>query len=297
VSAYWTTFADAWIGYARWAWTDLTQPGWHSFATALIGISGLWLVLEQLVPWRAQPRIRDSYWLDLFYIAVNCWLFALLGFQALATTAHAAFLDALARVGLTDLTVVSAAALPVWAQLVAYLVLRDLVQYGVHRLLHRVPFLWRFHQVHHSAREMGFATNLRFHPMETVVYRSLELIPMSLVGFGVEDWFLVHVFSLFIGHWNHANVRIPLGPLRYVLNHPQMHVFHHAHVVPAAYGVNFGVVLSVWDWLFGTAWIPDDGRTVELGFDGVESYPKDFVGQMIEPVRGADLRASARPVG
>lgn len=286
MNGYAETFASAWRGYAEWLWRDVTHPGWGSYTTLLVVVTAVFLVWEQLAPWRPQPRLREGYWLDLFYVVFNFFLFSLLGFQAAATVASAMFDDALRAVGLGSLAVVHVDGWPTWAQLALYLVARDLVQYGIHRLLHAVPVLWRFHQVHHSVRQMGVASNLRFHFVETVVYRSLELVPLALIGFGVQELFAVHAFGLVVGHWNHANIRLPLGPLRYLLNHPQMHVWHHAKELPNAHGVNFGVVLSVWDHLFGTAWTPDEGREHALGFDGVEHYPRDFVAQTVEPFRG-----------
>ena len=161
------------------------------------------------------------------------------------------------------------------------------MHWNVHRLLHRVPWLWEFHKVHHSVREMGFAAHLRFHPVESVVYRVLEYLPLALIGFGVDDFFVAYVVSLPIGHWNHANVSLPIGPLRYVLNNPQMHIWHHAKQFPDEhrYGANFGLSLSLWDYLFDSAWIPGDGRDVELGFENVEDYAQDFGSQMLRPFR------------
>lgn len=285
MSHYAQTFANAFTGYARWVWTDVSQPGPHAYFTLLVVATGTLLTWEQLAPWRRQPRVREGFWLDAFYLLFNFYLFGLLGFQALATTTHTAFLDALSALGVSDLALVDVGGLPKVAQLTLYLALRDLLQYGVHRLLHAVPLLWRFHQVHHSVRQMGVAANLRFHPMETIVYRSLEAIPMALVSFGLDDMFAVYAFGLVVGHWNHANIRLPLGPLRYVLNGPQMHIFHHAATPPRPHGANFGVVLSVWDWVFGTAWMPDEGRDHALGFEGVERYPRGFLAQLVAPLR------------
>lgn len=285
MTKYASQFVDAFTGYASWLVRDATHPGWGSYFTLLVVVSGLAALAEQVAPWRKQPRLREGYWLDLFWLLFNFYGFALLGFQALSQVSHAAILDGLRSVGVDGLDVIEVGGLPVWAQLGLYLVVRDLVQYWIHRLLHRVPWLWRFHEVHHSVREMGFAANLRFHPMESIVYRTLEYVPMSLLGFGIEDFFVVHAISLTVGHWNHTNIKLPLGPLRYVLNGPQMHIYHHAKEMPARYGANFGVVLSVWDWLFGTAWIPADGRDHALGFDGVESYPRDLFRQLIAPFR------------
>jgi sterol desaturase/sphingolipid hydroxylase (fatty acid hydroxylase superfamily) len=70
--------------------------------------------------------------------------------------------------------------------------------------------------------------------------------------------------------------------LRYVINNPQMHIWHHSKELPAdSYGVNFGITLSLWDYLFGTVWIPKDGRDIELGFPNVERYPKGFWRQTV----------------
>jgi hypothetical protein len=76
----------------------------------------------------------------------------------------------------------------------------------------------------------------------------------------------------------------PMGPLKYILNSPQMHIWHHSYdLPPGKNGVNYGITLSVWDWLFGEAYIPSDGRDIVLGFTGVEQYPHSFVAQNIEP--------------
>ena len=74
--------------------------------------------------------------------------------------------------------------------------MKDFVEWWIHRLLHFVPFLWKFHQVHHSVKQMGFASHLRYHWMENVVYKSLEYIPLALIGFGLDDFFFIHKIAL-----------------------------------------------------------------------------------------------------
>src|SRR5690606_27539274 len=133
------------------------------------------------------------------------------------------------------------------------------------------------HKVHHSVKEMGFAAHLRFHWMETVVYRTIEYIPLGMIGFGIQEFFLVHIVATAIGHFNHSNIRIPLGPFRFLFNNPQMHILHHARELPPQhrYGVNFGISLSLWDYLFGTAYDKDNDGDVLLGFEGDDQFPKD----------------------
>lgn len=277
---------DATVGYARYLWRDITQPSLHSWFYLLLLISAVVYALELARPWRReQRRVRRDFWLDGFYMFFNFFLFSLIGYNAASEVAVHAFDELLVTLGVEELAVLDVSTLPVIAQLLLLFVLRDFVQYWIHRLLHAVPLLWRFHEVHHSVREMGFAAHLRFHPAETVVYRTLEYIPLALIGYGIDDFMIVHVTSLVIGHLNHANLRVPLGPLRYVFNSPQMHLWHHAKQLPDPHGKNFGLSLSVWDWLFGTAHWPDDRPELELGFDGVERYPSGFFGQMLAPFR------------
>ncbi|PTB90563.1 hypothetical protein C9994_17185, partial [Marivirga lumbricoides] len=198
--------------------------------------------------WRKnQPRIRKDFWLDAFYMFFNFFLFSLVGYYAFSNVFVQLFNDFLAIFGITNLVAFEIQTWPVWAQLLTLFILRDFIHWNVHRLLHRVPWLWEFHKVHHSVEQMGFAAHLRFHWMETIVYRTIEYIPLAMIGFGIQEFLLVHLFALSIGHFNHSNIRVPLGPLKYLFNNPQMHIWHHAKHLPVKHGVNYGISLSIWD--------------------------------------------------
>lgn len=125
---------------------------------------------------------------------------------------------------------------------------------------------------------MGFAAHLRYHWMENVVYRAIEYIPLAMIGFGIREFFLVHIVALSIGHFNHSNIRLRLGPLKYIFNNPQMHSWHHARYWPDRYpyGVNFGISLSFWDFVFGTAYVTGDAGKIELGISDEKHCPKSF---------------------
>jgi hypothetical protein len=141
---------------------------------------------------------------------------------------------------------------------------------------------------------MGFAAHLRFHPMESIVYRSVEYLFFAFLGFGIDDFFVAHLIALFIGHLNHSNLRIPLGPFRYLLNNPQMHIWHHAKEFPSEHrhGMNFGLSLSVWDFVFKTAYLPYSGRDLPLGFPGISRYPQSFAGQMAQAFKSTRAKGS-----
>ena len=120
--------------------------------------------------------------------------------------------------------------------------------------------------------------------MESIVYKTIQYIPLTMLGFGLLDLFVVHIITIAIGHLNHSNLNLSYGPLKYLINNPKMHIWHHAKKLPEnSYGVNFGISLSLWDYLFGTDYIPSDGRDVELGFENDENYPDGFVKQIADP--------------
>ena len=289
---YWDIIQNAYQGYARYFWHEVANPHWGNYFYWLIAISLVVYSLELLFPWRKnQPRIREDFWLDAFYMFFNFFLFSLVGYAAVSDVAVTAFNNLLAQVfGIRNLVAINVATLPHWVQLLILFIARDFIQWNVHRLLHWSPWLWKFHQVHHSVRQMGFAAHLRYHFMETIVYRSIEYLPLAMIGFGIQDFILVHLFTLTIGHLNHANIYLPLGPLQYIFNSPQMHIWHHSERLPeGSKGVNYGLTLSIWDYLFGSVWMPENGRDIRLGFPGVDTYPHGFFSQMFKPFSHRDI--------
>lgn len=283
---YGELFVNSFTDYGSYLFREVLYPSWGNYFYWLLGLSLFFWGLEVLRPWRQhQARIRQDFWLDGFYMFFNFFLFSLVGFNAVSNIGVQAFNDLLALFGQKNIVAFEIHSWPVWAQLLTLFLVRDFIQWNVHRLLHRVNWLWEFHKVHHSVQQMGFAAHLRFHWMETVVYRTLEYIPLAMIGFGIQDFFIVHIFATAIGHFNHANFRLPLGPLRYLLNNPQMHIWHHAKQIPYRYGVNYGISLSIWDYIFRTAYVPNDGRDIALGFEEVEKYPHTFLQQQTQPFK------------
>lgn len=285
---YWEIFVNNFKGYADYLWSAVLHPSWGNFFYWLIGISLAVYALELLFPWRKnQPRIREDFWLDTFYMFFNVFIFSLVGYAALSYVVVEAFNDFLKNVfGIRNLVAINVASWPGWAQMLLLFILRDFIHWNIHRLLHRSAWLWQFHKVHHSVQQMGYAAHLRYHFMETVVYRSIEYLPLAMIGFGIQDFIVAYLFALIIGHLNHANFYLPLGALKYIFNSPQMHIWHHSKELPkGSYGVNYGISLSIWDYLFGTVWMPRDGRDIELGFPEVEKYPHGFLEQVVEPFK------------
>jgi sterol desaturase/sphingolipid hydroxylase (fatty acid hydroxylase superfamily) len=267
---------------------EIQNPSLTNYFWWLVGLSLLVLSIEIISPWRKNQKIiRNGFWLDLFYVFFNFFLFSLIGYNAVSNIVVELFNDVLGLIGIENLVAFQVQNFPIWSQFLIMFLLADFIQWNIHIQLHKQPWLWKFHKVHHSVKEMGFAAQFRFHFMETVIYKGVQYIPLALIGFGIQEFFVVYTFGFFVGHLNHANVGWDYGPLRYIFNNPKMHIWHHSKALPEnhPHGMNFGLSLSVWDYIFGTAHVPEDGKHIELGFEKDEEYPQDFWNQLKEPFK------------
>lgn len=279
---------EATTGAFHYTIESVSNPLMHNnyFYLVLI-ISLICWGLEIVFPWRKnQKLIRKDFWLDAFYMFFNFFLLYIAGFAAISNIGVHLFNDFLNLFDVKNIAAINLQKSPKWVQYLVMFVIADFVHWNIHRMLHKVPFLWNFHKVHHSVQEMGFAAHLRFHWFESVLYKSIQYIPLAMIGFGLKDFFLLHVITISIGHLNHSNLNLSYGPLKYILNNPKMHIWHHAKTLPeGSNGVNFGISLSIWDYIFRTNYIPSSGKDIPLGFDEVDHYPNSFTGQILDPFK------------
>jgi sterol desaturase/sphingolipid hydroxylase (fatty acid hydroxylase superfamily) len=260
----------------------------HPYQLFLAALAVLFLFLERLWPRRAEQRLfRRRFLNDLGHLIFNSeYAGLLLGY---VTAMWIVSLNSRLPGGLV-------ADWPHWVQFLSLFLLVDFLKWCTHIMLHRVPMLWEFHKVHHSATEMDWLGNWRFHWMEIVVYNTMLYLPTLLLGVKGEVALAVGVLDTAIGHFAHANLRWRIGWLRYVINSPEMHIWHHTHPESGPVNRNFGLSLSVWDWLFGTAYVPEHSPQ-RLGFEGIEEYPDTIPGQWIAPflaISGRERRRNAR---
>ena len=280
---YVTAFINEFTSTLNWTLDSILfkVPWYNNYFWGLIVISLVVWLLEIIFPWRKnQSSIRKDFWMDAFYMFFNFFIFSILisgDYKALGLLFN--------EIGITtkSLVVFNISNWPIGFQLVVFFVILDFVQWLTHVLLHKYEVLWRFHKVHHSVKEMGFAAHLRYHWMENILYKPLKTLGvMVLGGFEPEQAYIVHFIAITIGHLNHANIRITWGPFKYILNNSVMHLYHHMKALPEnkPKGINFGISLSIWDFLFKTNYIPDDNGEIELGFSNEENFPKGFFGQL-----------------
>jgi len=253
---------------------DIVENGIVTYYRWLAGLAVLFIALERAWPRLPNQRLFRPGWLsDAIYIVFNSRFAGVLaGYVAVLWLQR---LDAIFARG-------TLASWPWWAQFFTLLISIDFAKWSIHNLLHRTPWLWEFHKVHHSIVDMDWMGDWRFHWGEILVYNTLLYAPTALLGVRGEVALAVGVFDTLIGHFAHANLRWRIGWLKYIINSPEMHLWHHNHPDCGPINRNFALTLSIWDWIFGTAYLPGHAPA-RLGFEGVERYPKQLPGQWWAP--------------
>jgi lathosterol oxidase len=260
------------LGEGSWLGVDF-------FVLNLILYCAVFVPLERLFALRPEQHVFRREWVvDLTYFFINALLIEVL---TLLTLQPAAVLFTWARLGPVTTTI---GGLPLLVQVPAILLVADFTQYWVHRAFHRVPVLWRFHAIHHSAESMDWLAGSRLHLVDAVVTRGLTYLPIFILGFSQEALipyvFIVAAQATFI----HANVRWPLRLLRPLIATPAFHHWHHS-AEREAIDRNFAVHTPVWDRLFGTYYLPDRWPA-SYGMYGGRDIPFRWITQFVHPFRG-----------
>lgn len=238
----------------------------------------LFVPIERLFPRRAdQPVFREEWREDLFYYLVSSMLV-----QVLTYVTFAPAKTLLAFVPLAEVRA-WVSSLPGVVQFLAIMFLTDLVQYWVHRAFHRVPWLWHFHAVHHSARSMDWMAGARMHFLEIIVLRSTTVLPMYVLGFSAAAMnayiFVVYLYSTLV----HANLGWRFPVIEKLLVTPRFHHWHHG-IEKEAIDVNFAIHFPFLDRLFGTYFLPKDQWPQGYGIEG-HPVPRGYWAQFKHPFR------------
>jgi sterol desaturase/sphingolipid hydroxylase (fatty acid hydroxylase superfamily) len=266
----------------------------HTLQTHLPGIAidvlrlVLWLVLlavmfvplERFFGERHAGRSRTELFSDLGFYFISSLL------PAIVLAAPLALIAVAGQRLLPDAIPATLAALPLWGKLLLGLLIGEVGTYWGHRLSHEIPWLWRYHAVHHSTEQLYFLANTRTHPVDMVVTRLFGLTPLYLLGLagpgaaGSAAPVLLLLIGTIWGFFIHANVRWRFGPLEWLVATPAFHHWHHSkfeHI-----NRNYASTLPVLDRLFGTYYLP----RVWPAACGIEtSMPQTLAGQLAAPFR------------
>ncbi len=250
--------------------------GLDFFVVNLLVTGFMFAPFERLVPHRRDQRLFRTEWReDLFYFLVSTMFVQLLSFLALAPStvinSHTNSFDTFRAI---------VASLPWLAQFVIVLVASDIVQYFFHRTFHRVPFLWGFHAIHHSARSMDWLAGSRMHFIEIILLRAVTSLPLFTMGFAPS---VMQAYIGFVYVWSsllHANVRGDFDRLGHWIATPRFHHWHHG-LEKEAFDVNFAIFFPAIDKIFGTFHLPAGRWPQYYGIP--EDVPKDYGGQFLYP--------------
>jgi sterol desaturase/sphingolipid hydroxylase (fatty acid hydroxylase superfamily) len=246
------------------------------FILDLLGSTLIFVFVEKLFPLRKeQPVFRPEWQTDFHHFIVNHMI---VGFVLLAVNL---LVHKLFGWAVKDGVQAWVRDLPFPIALFAIVLVADLVQYWTHRAYHEVPTLWRLHAVHQSAKHMDWMAGSRQHILELILTRTMVLAPIFVLGFSknVIDAYIVVVG--FQAVFNHANVSVRLGPLRYLIVTPNFHHWHHSQddeAIDKNYATHFAFI----DHLFGTAVQSDRKWPERYGVQG-DYMPNGFWQQLKFP--------------
>ncbi|WDF55409.1 sterol desaturase family protein [Mucilaginibacter sp. KACC 22063] len=238
---------------------------------------------ERIAPYRkGLPFFREGFWADLvWYTIIQSYFLKILIFDyIIAPLQH--------HYNWSHWQFVSH--WPVVLQVLFFSVTHDLYIYLFHRFQHSNKLFWRIHEAHHSVKQVDFLAGSRSHVLEIIINQTIEFAPIILLG---ADPVVVPIKALLdamFGIFIHANVRVRLGKLKYLINTPELHLWHHANY-KEVFHANFSTKFSFWDYLLGTVYDPghapgDKPENWGLPYE----YPRDYFLQHAFSVKRFDER-------
>ncbi|TRW15350.1 sterol desaturase family protein [Glacieibacterium frigidum] len=262
-------------------------------------LTAIFVPLERWFALKASPWRRAEIGNDLAYYFINNIVPAML--LALPLAALATLLQHVVPAGFYE----GVRALPLWVSIPLGLVVADIGAYWGHRLSHEIPWLWRFHAVHHSAEHIDFMVNSRAHPIDMVVTRLFGLVPLYMLGLGSAGAAgsilpaVIAIIGTLAAFFVHANVRWRLGPIEQLVATPAFHHWHHTRTdhINRNYAATFPWI----DRLFGSFYLPAHWPDA---YGIPEPLSPTLSGQLLAPftrsepvVRPVPIGGGAQPVG
>jgi sterol desaturase/sphingolipid hydroxylase (fatty acid hydroxylase superfamily) len=231
---------------------------------AVILWGALLTLLERRFPYIPGYKVfRSGFWTDLLcYTLFQSYILALL----IAAIIRGA--DGIT--GLSRLHIVREWS--IGTQVLFFLVVHDLWQYWFHRLEHGTSLLWRVHETAHAPLHVDYLAGSQSHAVEILIAQTVEFAPIFLLGASPEVPVIKGMIDALWGMYNHSNIDVRTGWLVYVFNGPELHRWHHDLDAPAG-GVNLSTKLSIWDWIWGTAYYPKHRKAGKYGLKDGAAFP------------------------
>lgn len=223
---------------------------------------------ERISPYRkGLPFFREGFWIDLvWYTIIQSYFLKIIIFDYIIGPLNSHI----------QWNIQFVKDWPIVWQVLFFLFTHDLYIYLFHRFQHANKFFWRIHEAHHSGKEVDFLAGSRSHVMEIIINQTIEFAPIIIFGAAPEVIPIKALLDAMFGMFIHANIKVKLGRLKYFLNSPELHLWHHANYIEV-FHANFSTKFAMWDYLFGTVYDPGHapGNKPEnwgLHYD----YPRDY---------------------
>ncbi len=248
------------------------------YTTTLLVLSVfVFVYLERKYPYRKGLKLfREGFWVDLiWYTFIQSYFLQILIFDYIILPVDKHY-------HLSSLQLVTN--WPIVWQVLFFLVTHDLYIYWFHRWQHHSKLLWKTHEAHHSNKEVDWLAGTRSHSIEILINQTIEYAPIILLG---ANPIVVPIKALIDAVWGmyiHSNINVKSGKLQYFINGPEMHQWHHADQREVFYS-NYGTKFAIWDWMFGTAYLPD---FKPMRFGLYYKFPKDYFLQHIYMFKKVD---------
>lgn len=227
----------------------------------------LMVVLEKFFPYtKGQKIFREGFFNDIImYSIVQSYLLGLIIFGFLNWIKFNTNLYQYSLIG----------SWPVWIQVLLFVVSHDFYIYWFHRWQHNNKILWRTHEAHHSPKSVDWLSGARSHSLEILINQTIEFAPIILLGAAPEVAVYKGMISAIWGMYIHSNIDVRMGKLQYFINGPEMHRWHHSDDGGREFQNNYSTKFAVWDWIFGTAFLPDPQirKPKQYGLSDTPDYP------------------------
>ena len=254
-------------------WNSISAAEQQSFII-IFASAILFVILERIFPYtKGQRVLREGFFDDLaLYTIAQSYILGIIVFGLIIRG-----IDESA--GLSRLNLF--ADVPIWLQLVIFTVSHDIYIYLMHRWQHKNKYLWRIHEAHHSPKKVDWLSGSRSHALEILMNQTIEFLPIVLLGAPVEVLAYKATISAVWGMYIHANLNVHTGNLQKIINGPEMHRLH--HTTGKGRNRNFATKFAIWDWLFGTAYLPEGIKAKDYGLKTF--FPKHYFMQTLYAFR------------
>lgn len=230
------------------------------------------IILERFFPYTPNQKFfREGFFVDFFF-----YTFFQSFILGLVISLIIGFTDS--RFNSPAIKIMSNSSLS--TQLAFFLVTHDIYIYWFHKWQHNSKFLWRIHEVHHSAKQVDWLSGIRSHSFEILINQTIEFLPLVLLGASPALPILKGSIDSVWGMYIHSNINVKSGFLQLFINGPEMHRWHHADKNISAFNKNFSTKFAVWDWIFNTAYKPKFDKPGCYGLSEI-NFPENYFSQQL----------------